>query len=1730
MNKKIISKILATMLVITLTFANFVLLGVYASKSYALTDNLEKQGITTNDENVEFDAYFVDENRGNVHKTKQDINTQDMKLYLSVNVKKGYLKDALIKIFGENEEKLANFKILNSNESLELIEKIDLEKNQINLKQINKGTQCILEVPIVANKDDNFDLTNFNKENGIKLIGSFVNDEGKTVSITKTIKTKIEWNGTAKIELEQNVQRYIPFNVNEQKGTILQTVVKTKLENNNLPVEQTTLDVAVPVINGQKPQKVSVVANSTNATNGKNALEFNKNNWTYDATTGKLNITVKNEENSGIVSWKKAAIDEYVITYIYPEIVEPEKTTQTVKVAIKAYNNISTIEEKEISQEIELGEKVGELTTSNNISTEQLSKGYLYTKSEKETIYNVGTQIDIGYSNLIDKVEIENQIDNFINEQEEEFIINDSYYKATSINKKLFEKILGTDGSVVIKDQNGKVLTTFNKDTIEDENGNYTYNYEAKTNKITIQTTKPVQEGKLQINHQKAIQGTNYEKAQIQSFKNIKTNTNIKAILAEQEVSKTQAVSNINLIDPSTKIEASINKENLSTIVKNENVQIRVILKTNTIDCDLYKNPVIEIVLPTYIENLEIKDINLLFDEELKIKSHETYKNQEGNTVVKVVLEGENTKYNTDEVSKGANIVIDTDITLKQLTPTKQDLMKVYVTNENATTYETMKKVRSVPTSAYVETALNSVAPVGMVTTNTISSYNTKNETVTSISGQEGIGKLETRTDAKTATVSMNIINNYENPVRNINILGRILTAGSKDVVSNENLESNLETTLINALQITGIDASKVTIYYSTNEIATKDLTLVQNAWTRDITDLSKVKSYLVVLSDYEMNTGDALNLSYNINIPANLPHNQSAYANYIVYFDNIARDAQTNDSTKATKVGLTTGAGPELEASIKANVENGADVREGTRVTYTVTVKNVGKVDANNVVVKANVPEGAVYTEFVEGGEYFFDEYVDDYEKKEYSKTIQTLKAGETFTIEYNVKVKTIYPEYIFNNIIDLEEIKNMTQEELQKYISDNGIYLEDTENMTEEELRKYIFDNGIYLENTENMTEEELKDLLMKEKEVYLETFARITAEGLEKQIETEKIKNKAVEGYLNVEMEIFPNYIEGIVKEGDVIKYTTKIQNVNKNSKTDVVLKTEIPEGTTYKTAYILTSEQITEGITIDENTRTLEYNIGVLSGEDSVRVVLEVTVDKLSGSESEKQIKNMAQVTCKETDEIFTTKQLINRVLLPGLTVTTSDNRPDGKMTDEDTIEYYVEIKNVGKAIAKNITITDYIPEELVYETTKYIIDGKTTELKSGENVVNVCIDLEPSKTANVTIIARANQIDGKDPIQVENEIAVSCETAAFASINSFKHTITPTNKDIILPDGSIKEKTYNISGIAWLDSNSDGKRDETEEKLSNIEIMLINADNGQIIKDEAGNSRVVKTSSDGKYVFENISKGKYIVVFLYDVAKYDVTKYKAEGINESVNSDAVTMKLNLNGTIRNGAVSDAITLDSNIYNIDIGLIENPKFDLKLDKVITKITVNDSKGTNVHEYKDSRLAKLDLNPKTINSTTIAIEYKIRVTNEGAVAGYAKKIVDYLPQDMKFSSEINKDWYQAENGNVFNASLANTILNPGDTKELTLVLTKKMTENNTGVINNNAEIFEAYNDLGLKDIDSTPANSVQNEDDMSRADAIIGIKTGEIYVYITITMLSIGILGIGIYLINKKVLRKI
>ena len=292
---------------------------------------------------------------------------------------------------------------------------------------------------------------------------------------------------------------------------------------------------------------------------------------------------------------------------------------------------------------------------------------------------------------------------------------------------------------------------------------------------------------------------------------------------------------------------------------------------------------------------------------------------------------------------------------------------------------------------------------------------------------------------------------------------------------------------------------------------------------------------------------------------------------------------------------------------------------------------------------------------------------------------------------------------------------------------------------------------------------------------------------------------------------------------------------------------------------------------------------------------------------------------------------------------------------------------------------------------------------------------------------------------------------------------------------------------------------------------------------------AGTECVATTNEKGFYLFTEVPEGQYLVVFEYDTSIYTVTAYQEEGVIAAVNSDAVMQTIAINGQEGTYGVTDTITMNgAGVPNIDLGLITSTVFDMELHKYVNKITVQTSKGTQNYNFNNETLAKVEIKAKELQGATVIIEYKIDVTNKGEVAGYVRNIADYMPAELSFNSELNTDWYQS-GSDLYNSSLANTPIQAGETKTVTLTLTKTMTEENTGLVNNTAEIAESYNESGLEDINSTAGNRAQGENDMGAADVIIGVSTGAMYTYIGLIISILVLMGIGAYMLQRKLAKK-
>ncbi len=203
-----------------------------------------------------------------------------------------------------------------------------------------------------------------------------------------------------------------------------------------------------------------------------------------------------------------------------------------------------------------------------------------------------------------------------------------------------------------------------------------------------------------------------------------------------------------------------------------------------------------------------------------------------------------------------------------------------------------------------------------------------------------------------------------------------------------------------------------------------------------------------------------------------------------------------------------------------------------------------------------------------------------------------------------------------------------------------------------------------------------------------------------------------------------------------------------------------------------------------------------------------------------------------------------------------------------------------------------------------------------------------------------------------------------------------------------------------------------------------------------------------------------------------------------------------------------------------------------FDLALRKWVTHaIVVEDGKETVTptgHKAEDNPedVVKVELDRKKINSVTVKFKYSIRITNEGDIEGYAKEITDYVPAGLKFVAEDNPDWTDEGNNIISTRKLENKLLKPGESAEVQVILTWINGNDNLGKKVNIAEISEDYNDKNAPDIDSTPDNKKDGEDDIDDAPVLLSVSTGRAKVYFALGFTVLITLAGGIILIKKYI----
>lgn len=1715
MNSSILKKFIASCLVISMTFGNIALV----SKTYATTlstffgGNDSKQ---VGNDSVEFDVYFEDGDVQSLYATK-DVNAYDTNLNLKVNVNDvGYLKDATIE-FLPNSGKDINFEVsstrkeyensTNEEENVENVQKniketeiteeyrniIDtIEDNKITLKQITTSSDVNLSIPLEYKnekyiKDDKLDNSAI-----VRLSGVYVDKKGNEFIIARDYTINLKWTSKREIKSKLDITKYIDFG----SGIILQGVVKVNNEvtediKNYLPVKSTNISIKVPNYMDKEASNVSVSVNKLEATNGQNAedINFGDDDWNYNPDTKDLYISVQNEKQSIIYKEDENAIvdeenkieeeriynipgeDEYVITFTYLDVHAPEEGVvleNSIKVEQEYYtgSEAGSTSDAKIEGNLELKEQSGNLVSLEGIEeTEKISKAFGYlnylneNKIEKEIVSN--DLINISNKDIIESIKIkDSEIKYVFGENEEK--TNDVYYKRIILSRKNINDILGEDGNIEIYDLNGTIIEAINKETLDDED-KIEVNLEGHR-VVEIRISRPIKDGNLIIKKVRAIKESSISKERYKEVSAIKFYEDLSA--KYQFVANEVKVNNINygviLENTSTKADLKVDKESLATLTNNENVTFTIELNNDKEESDIYGKSHFEIEFPKYIVGAQIKDTNLSSAAGLEIENIVYEENK-----IKIDLKGMQDEANVGSLSNGTNIIINADVEVDDYAPAIGDTIGLSVQNEQATNYGENNEYAVIQYSA----------PTGLVTVNDISGYR-ENAFVTSIRQGKKDDLISIYSEKKRATMGINIMNNNQNEVSNIKILGRFPFEGVKDLITGDDMKVTFTCEPVSLITPDQNNKQEFKVYYSPNGDATDDLNVEDNEWIESPEHIEDMESYMILPLDenYRMQPGETLRFSYDFEIPEGLSREQYTTGTFIVEYVNHLEIGDVKEKSCPDIVGLTTGVGPEIDFDITCDQ---IEIYNDKEFIVNAIVDNVGRESVKNIKIKVSNFANVMYMDF------------------ESSQ-------------ENSVKVESINEEAVVFSIDNLDirkELELKLKFKSSQY-SNNG----DAKNIQIKAELEADDLGTIISKQIENI---EIKDESISIREEIINSKSNNEYCYADDEIEVQTVVMDCLEKPINdvVITKTFSDDFEFVSAKLEVLNSKTlkteEIGEVSFNQdKNEVTGKLDkIENRQIYHLKVVLKTKAISSNY---------DYVIGIVNA-------------KVEADSVDTYIANPLEIK-------------IAKVVLDIQQLTETKNE---YINVGDIIEYKFLIKNIGQVDANTVIFKDEIPDGLEVEEAVYTIDGN--------NYLNAVVVQGTARLQSVlgvgqemiiNIDARAKPTGGTLEKTVINKGSIEGNKIEKESSKSVLHIIRPSDEDLIEVEtsniGKVKREfladdianTNNkISGRVWIDSNNNGMIDNDEKSnddIKNITVDLVNIESGEIQKS-------VKAGDLGEYRFSGIANGRYAIVFEYDSTKYGITTYKKAGASEESNSDAYPGKLNKNGTSLNVAMTDEIELNNSDVNyINLGLINAEKFDLEVSMGIAKITIQNEKGTKTNNYNNEKFAKEEIPAKVVNGSKVIIEYNITVANVGEIEGYVKKLVDYVPEGMEFNSSYsgNNNWYTLNDGKVYSNSLESTELKPGEKKNLTLVLTKNMTDDNTGQISNQVEIFEDYNIYGISDVDSTPGNNIQKEDDHAIADVLILIKTGEEFIYASVIVSTIAmfiIIGIIVYNRHLYNLRK-
>ena len=915
---------------------------------------------------VKFDAFFLkdlndDGIADGIRGTCNKIGEEDT-LYFEISTEgDGYLKDGKITINSTNfylyttivrdEFVLQNY----IGENTELIE----------LNNILNGNQLLLSGKVrsgnYSNKFSIFDAldnnsTYYNQENYVTFTGTYVDSEGNETEIVKNVFFNVDWFNTPVSKIpttykkdEKNKYQGYDSRLTKTNDTDPITlgfhvaIQETKWAQN---LATAHIEGTIPKLNGYSPISVEIT----------DSLDDGNVTYTYDAFTGdfvaernaELNRAGKITKQVYTGTYYTERYNDFIFSVKYPPEAYNEYMTLNIPVSgyYWAYNsgtdgftnpvmsNVSTE-----TLEIVYSHLTGEGTDVGvYVGTREFfpfGGAYVVSKAIPEQIYNnivsaddlteddtyiVDWYINKGAEGIITNIKLKEPTEADTDEETMDDLSSDQLFKDDDISNLSLENYVTNKGiyftgSGTFFGENGYInvydddtSTLIHKFTADDWD-NYTkeapYLYTRPIEHIRIETSEVRTRGQFHAISIKQINDKflteNITREMFDEYTKISSNVSTYFKYDENEAYRLISNRSNTALYVSNLSVAEITIDPLAIGTNdtyNEKVRITTYSRNNYEQ--KWQNGSFLLKFPSEINNIDINSI--VADNGVNILGYDAY--QKNNIwFIKILTE--------NEIPTAFHIDVDIDLTpdFNMSIPSSSRYIELYASNELAETYyrPIIDEYDVDEDSDLVEKVNYYSKELIFTPPNNISSFQEAK-----VSENLTIAPRIAKTDKNTRTATVDIVlkNNYREVISNILIQGVIPFEGNKYVTNDNLLGSSYSTTMTSSGISVPEELKNITfVYYSTNEHPTKDLTDPSNGWISkdDVTDWSQIKTFLIDLGDYEVQSSnsDRLVFSYNIEIPTGIEYNEIAYSEHAVYFSIDTNAGKYNRTIMSSKLGF---------------------------------------------------------------------------------------------------------------------------------------------------------------------------------------------------------------------------------------------------------------------------------------------------------------------------------------------------------------------------------------------------------------------------------------------------------------------------------------------------------------------------------------------------------------------------------------------------------------------------------------------------------------------------------------------------------------------------------------------------------------------------------------------------------------------------------------------------------